>query len=322
MNATLRRLARRLPYLRDLHRYLKALEAERDQLRAAVRNATAELEALRTTTFVLPGHYYSPIPAIHEIREREGELFGEPPRTLPAIDLREAEQLALLGELSRFYAELPFPRQQSAHTRYWYDNDWYSYTDAIFLYSMLRHLRPGRVIEIGSGFSSAVMLDTAESFLDNGVALTFIEPDPEARLTQLVRPADRAEIVRARLQDVPLARFAQLGAGDILLVDSTHISKTGSDVNLILHEILPRLASGVYVHFHDIFYPFEYPKPWVYEGRAWNEDYILRAFLEYNDAFEIVLFSTFLIHFHRDWFAREMPLCLDNPGGNLWLRKR
>src|SRR5690606_17050723 len=110
-------------------------------------------------------------------------------------------------------------------------------------------------------------------------------------------------------------------ANDILFIDSTHVSKINSDVNYIFFEILPRLASGVYIHFHDIFFPFEYPKAWVYEGRAWNEAYILRAFLQYNNAFSVVLMNTFMDQFHKSFFREHMPLCLINPGGSIWIRK-
>jgi hypothetical protein len=165
------------------------------------------------------------------------------------------------------------------------------------------------------------MLDTADHWLPD-TAFTFIDPDT-ATLDALLRPADRARVnvMRARLQDVPLTTFDSLAANDILFIDSTHVSKTGSDVNRILFEILPRLASGVHIHFHDVFYPFEYPKEWVYEGRAWNEDYILRAFLEFNDSFEIVLFGTWLARFHRELLDELMPMTRENPGGSLWLRK-
>ena len=92
-------------------------------------------------------------------------------------------------------------------------------------------------------------------------------------------------------------------------------------MNYISAEILPALCPGVYVHFHDIFYPFEYLKEWIYEGRAWTEAYVLRAFLTFNRAYEIVLFNTFLEHFHRDHFVRKMPLCLKMEGGSIWLRR-
>ena len=115
--------------------------------------------------------------------------------------------------------------------------------------------------------------------------------------------------------------FAQLQENDILFIDSTHVSKLNSDVNRIIFNILPALKKGVLIHFHDIFWPFEYPKTWVKEGRAWNEAYLLRAFLEYNTDFEILFFSHYTHLFNREWIAANMPLFLNNLGGNIWLRK-
>jgi predicted transcriptional regulator len=122
--------------------------------------------------------------------------------------------------------------------------------------------------------------------------------------------------------DVANRAEALFDAGiDVLVVDSTHVLKTGSDVNTILFEILPALASGVYIHFHDVFYPFEYPREWAYQERAWNEVYALRAFLQYNDAFEIVYFNHFFALFHAERLRVAMPLCATTPGSGLWLRK-
>jgi hypothetical protein len=124
-----------------------------------------------------------------------------------------------------------------------------------------------------------------------------------------------------RIQDVSLKEFDALEENDILFIDSTHISKINSDVNFILFEILPRLKPGVYIHFHDIFFPFEYPITWAYEGRAWNEAYLLRAFLQYNSEFRVVAMNSFLHKFHLEHLAIKMPLCTMNPGGSIWLRK-
>lgn len=310
MIAALKRFARRLPYLRELHAYIRSLETERDELRAHLAH---------WKTWMSPGHFYSPIPNLEEIRAREGELFGEPPPSLPGIALREREQLALLNQLAVLYRDQPFPRTKGT-TRYYFENGAYSYGDALFLHCMLRHLQPKRVIEVGSGYSSAVMLDTNELFLGGRAQLTFIDPDPTT-LRSLLRPDDHVEFLQLRVQDVPLDRFDTLEAEDVLFIDSTHVAKTGSDVNRLLFDVLPRLKEGVYIHFHDVFYPFEYPKEWVYEGRAWNEDYILRAFLSYNGAFEIVLFANWLGQFQREWLEKEMPMVLENPGGSLWIRR-
>ena len=114
--------------------------------------------------------------------------------------------------------------------------------------------------------------------------------------------------------------FDELAENDILFIDSTHVSKTGSDVNYILFEILPRLKPGVFIHFHDVFYPFEYPREWVFGGFNWNENYLLHAFLMYNETFEIKIFADYL-HVHHKEIFKEMPLCYKNTGGNLWLQK-
>lgn len=267
-----------------------------------------------------PGHFYSPIASLADVDRHAERLFRTPPRTLPGIELREDEQLALLSRLEPFYDEQPWSERRMAARRYFFENPAYSYSDALFLYCMIRHARPQRIIEIGSGYSSCAILDTSELFFGGKIQVTCIEPYPKL-LRSLIREGDLLELIEKPLQDVSVERFAALESGDILFIDSTHVAKIGSDVNYIFAEILPALARGVYVHVHDIFYPFEYPKAWVYEGRSWNEAYMLRAFLTCNREFEITLFNTFLERFHRDYFAEHMPLCLKNEGGSIWLRR-
>jgi hypothetical protein len=302
-----------LPRLRqrcaELQRERDALAAERDALRHACGIAP-------------PGHFYSPLIDRHAWQREDARLFAEPLRELPSIDLREDEQLQLLEQFARLYPDIPFQPQRGPGQRYQYENDAYSYSDAIFLNCMIRHARPRRLVEVGSGWSSCATLDTNERYFGNLIQTTFIDPHPELLLS-LTSEADHARmrVLGARLQDVPLAEFTALEAGDILFIDSTHVSKLGSDVNRLCFEILPALAAGVYVHLHDIFFPFEYPRHWIDEGRSWNEAYLLRAFLQYNAAFRVVLMNTYLEHFHEAWFAAHMPLCLKNPGGSLWLQK-
>jgi hypothetical protein len=96
----------------------------------------------------------------------------------------------------------------------------------------------------------------------------------------------------------------------------------GSDVNYLVFEVLPRVQPGVLVHIHDIYWPFEYPAEWVLEGRSWNEGYLLRAFLQYNEAFDILLFNNYLGHRHGDFMREVMPLFMKNDGGSLWLQRR
>jgi hypothetical protein len=277
----------------------------------------------RTTPVGFPaGHFYSPIPDFDDVRRRSGRLFGPSPRTLPAIDLREEAQLALLEPFARYHREQPFTDERGPR-RYGFANEAFGPGDALTLHFLLRHLRPRRVVEVGSGWSSGVMLDTDELFLGGGTELTFIEPYPQT-LRQVARPADlgRARLVERPVQDVPLDVFLALQAGDVLFIDSTHVSKIGSDVNFLLFEVLPALRPGVLVHVHDIAYPFEYPQEWVLgEGRAWNEAYLLRAFLQFNPTFEIVFWGSFLAQFHRERLLQQLPIWSRNAGASLWLRR-
>jgi predicted O-methyltransferase YrrM len=269
------------------------------------------------------GHFYSPVISIAGVKKRENEIWkNREEEGIPGIELKTEEQKKLIQEFALYYKELPFKSEKQEKLRYQFDNGSYSYTDGIILYSMIRHSQPKRIIEIGSGNSSMVMLDTNELFFNNKIDLTFIEPFPE-KLYSLMAEEDKKQttVVESEVQLVPLSVFEKLQEGDILFIDSTHVVKTGSDVNYILFEILPVLKSGVLIHFHDKFYPFEYPKEWVFQGRNWNEDYFLKAFLMYNEKFEVKLFSEYLHKHHKDVF-REMPLCYKNTGGNLWLEKK
>ena len=270
-----------------------------------------------------PGSFYSPIPSMEELRRDKARNFDRSLREIGGVDVREKDQLALLDELSKFYAEQPFGAEPSVNMRYFFENKYYSYSDALFLYSIIRYFKAKRIIEIGSGFSSFVMLDTNDRFFDSSIRMTFIEPYPE-RLRSRLREKDSevAEIVVKRVQDVELSRFEELAAGDILFVDSSHVAKVGSDVNHILFEILPRLAPGVLVHIHDIFYPFEYPENWIVTQKwFWNEAYVLRSFLQFNSAFKILAWNNYLGLFHAEKLTQCMPLTMKNIGGSIWLQR-
>jgi len=275
---------------------------------------------------VRSGHYYSPVPSLKELKRDAARIFDRSLRRLPGVELNEAGQLALLAQLAPFYAEQPFPETPRDGIRYFFDNYWFGRADALFLYSIIRLFRPRRIVEVGSGFSSAVMLDTNERFMDRSIGLTFIEPE-SARLRKLLQPEDAGSVtvVEQRIQQVDPRIVDELAANDVLFVDSSHVSKAGSDVNHILFELLPRLAPGVLVHFHDVLYPFEYPKEWFDLGISWNEPYILRAFLQYNLQFPIRFWNDFMVTFHSEAVRELMPQCLHPPafgvGGSLWLQR-
>jgi len=274
----------------------------------------------RANQWVPAGHFYSPLPSLDEVEAHR--LKTSRHDLIPGVDLQEVEQLALLEQFKPFYRTIPFRDGPAPGLRYKYQNSSFPNGDAIALHCMLRHLKPSRFIEVGCGNSSCVTLDTVEQFLDNKVKLTFIEPYPQF-FNSLVFPQDleRVTLIPSRLQDVPLAVFEELGPRDILFIDSTHVAKLDSDVNHFLFEIFPRLKPGVFIHIHDVFFPFEYPQEWLEEGRGWNEQYILRAFLQFNPNFKIRFFNTFLFEKHRDWFEAHMPDCLKRPGGSIWLEK-
>jgi predicted O-methyltransferase YrrM len=282
-------------------------------------------ELAKYKTWYPPGHYYNPLVDAEELGKRADSVFKPMRKDIPGVEVNEAAQLELLNELKTYYKELPFPEEQGSKTRYYLANGVYPYSDGIFLYLMMRHYAPKKIIEVGSGFSSAVMLDTNDHFFDGQINLTFVEPYPE-RLYSLLKGSDKShnQILVQPVQEVPLETFEALEANDFLFIDSSHVSKTGSDVNYLFFEVLPRLKPGVLIHVHDIFTPFEYPKEWVLKPNTWfgfNELYLLRAFLMYNQDFVIVMFNTFLEAHHAEWFKKEMPLCLKNPGGSIWIQK-
>lgn len=270
-----------------------------------------------------PGHYYSPVPSVSELKKNESRIWrSELSQKIEGIDLNIAEQLQLFDEFKKYYKDLPFKENRSEHFRFHLNNDYYPYLDAICLYCMIRKTKPQQIIEVGSGYSSALMIDTNERYFNNQIKIKFIEPNPQ-RLLSLMKKKDKNQYIISpkNVQDCPIEGFFCLKENDILFIDSSHISKIDSDVNYILFEILPKLNKGVFIHFHDIFYPFEYPKEFIYNGMFFNENYLLRAFLEYNPAFKIAFFNTYLKLFFREKFEKEMPLCLKSIGGSIWIKK-
>jgi len=293
-------------------------------LRKAPEKLKLAYRCMRSPYFrwVGPGHFYSPFPDLTEVDRRAGEIY--PPHPLPpaAIDLRLEPQLQLLRQFEKYYSEMTYENGPNPRRRYYSPNGAFPIQDAFILHAMIRHFQPKRFIEVGCGFSSCMVLDTLEA-LQWPTRLTFVEPYPEL-LLKLVRPQDRAhfELLPAFIQDVPLDLFAGLEADDILFIDTSHVSKIGSDVNHIFFQILPALPKGVLIHFHDIWYPFEYSRDWLEAGAFWNEAYLLRAFLMFNPSFEIVLFNSHLSQCAESEIRQKFPLFLDkNRGASLWLRR-
>ena len=195
----------------------------------------------------------------------------------------------------------------------------YELPDAAVYHSMLRHFRPRRVLEVGSGYSTAVALDTLERYEIN-CKITCIEPNPE-RLQSLVLPRDQLDLHRSLVQDAPLELFTSLQSGDFLFIDSTHVVKAGSDVVYTTLRVLPRLAAGVLVHVHDVFWPLEYQEKWLRGRRDWNEIYLLHAFLSGNRDWKVELFTDYIWQTQDALVREHLPAAVGRRPGGMWLRK-
>jgi predicted O-methyltransferase YrrM len=278
---------------------------------------------------VTANHFYEPVP---DTRELSAGLW-ETAELTPGIDVREAFQLALLTRFAERYATeyQRFASQPTGHPfDYHLDNTQFGKVDAEVLYCFVRDLRPRRIIEIGSGHSTLItaLAIAANRVDDPGYACEFVcvEPFPNATLRAGVPGV--SELVRRKVQDVPLSRFTVLEDGDILFIDSSHVLKIGSDVQYEFLAVVPRLAPGVLVHVHDIFLPGEYPRHMVLEWhRFWTEQYLLAAFLSFNRCFEVVWGSCFMHLHHAEELAAAFPSYGREgwpsglPPSSLWMRR-
>lgn len=302
-------------------RIAEGLDAETLAQRLLASDEFGKVAAKVKALFVPPGHFYSPVVDVASVRERYGRV--QPNVAPPAIALDREAQLRHWSELLPALQTIPFPEDPAPGFRYHFRNPAFSYADGSVLHAMLRTHRPRRLVEVGSGWSSACAIDTIERYLDGAVEVSFVEPYPALLLKLLGDAASRHTVHAVPVQKADPAVFAALQDGDFLFIDSTHVMKTGSDVCHELFEVLPSLAPGVFVHFHDIFWPFEYGPNWIVkENRSWNEIYGLRAFLMYNDTFEIVFFNDWFARNARERIAADYPAMLKNTGGSIWLRKR
>lgn len=263
-------------------------------------------------------HYESPFSQSTELEVFRREKNMD---TMLDIDLNVDIQLEFLSKLVIHSNDFK-KRKNENRFRYRSDNTFFPDGDAVLLHSMIREWHPHRIIEIGSGFSTCVMLDTREYWEDCAeMKVICIEPYPE-RLKANVKDSDKIDIRNIFVQNVDLREFEVLEANDIVFIDSSHVIKTGGDILFEIFEILPKLQSGVLIHFHDIFYPFSYPENWVLEGIAYNEAYLLRALLTNNNAYEIIFWNDFMAGKYGERMI-ESGLPKDMlGGGSLWIRRR
>jgi hypothetical protein len=285
---------------------------------------------------VTPNSFYYSIP---DTRNLDDDLWGKESE-LVGVDMNISQQLTLLNKVfPKFKGEWVFAENKntvpSTHDFYSNNATFGGGGDAEVLHSMIRHFKPKKIIEIGSGFSTYL---SARACLMNkekdGVQteLFAIEPYPNDTLKKGF-PGLTA-LIDKPLESVDLDFFTSMEANDILFIDSTHVLKIGGDVKYEYLEILPRLPNGVIVHSHDIFFPTEYPKSWVLDNHwFWTEQYLLQAFLAFNNAFEILWAGQYmnrkypkeLKHVFSSYTDSSIDDLKINPSldaGSLWIRRK
>lgn len=270
--------------------------------------------------------YNYPIPDTRQLKQELWEKHS----SLLGIDINETSQIDLLSTFSSKYKEeyTNFPKSQTLDPHQYYaDNLTFVGIDADILYCMIRHFRPKRIIEIGSGYSTRLsaqaILKNKEGDSSYECELTAIEPYP-SKVLRVGFPG-LTRLITDKVQNVSLAEFEKLEENDILFIDSSHVLRIGSDVQYEILEILPRLKKGVIVHIHDIFFPLEYPKEWILKDlRFWSEQYLLQAFLIFNDNFRVLWTGTYMILNQPDAVKKFVGSQVDNPytSGSFWMQRK
>jgi Methyltransferase domain len=268
---------------------------------------------------VTPVHFYSPIPDTRGL----DDAVWETPSNMSGLRLSTEDQLKFLtGVVQGLEGELTELTHMATHAEesagFAMQNGVFGGMDALVMYAILRSLKPSLVVEVGGGHSSRLIAAALEG---NGLgALTVIEPYPSEVL--LLDPPAALELKRQDVQSTRISDFKVMRAGDVLTIDSSHVARIGSDVNYLILEVLPVLAKGVVVHFHDVFFPFDYPKQWIKEQhRFWNEQYLLQAFLALNDSYEVLCCNSFLGANRHHRLREILPMSPWWGGGSIWIRR-
>lgn len=256
----------------------------------------------------------------HEIRaerarleafEARGGLDGPAYALSPGMETFDiaplvADYTALAADLDRL--------RTASTTGYTPDNGYYDTPDAEALYMMIRRFRPKRVIEVGCGNSTRV---TRQALIDGDIAgtITAIDPWPRADIAGVV---DRFE--QNHVEAVAPELFADLTDGDVLFIDSSHVLRMSNDVAHLFCRIIPALPSGVVIHVHDVFLPYEYPKRFFYDCPGWGEQYMLHALMQ-GGGYEI-LWPGFFLQKERPDALAALPFLNDGRAQSFWMRKR
>jgi hypothetical protein len=262
---------------------------ERHSVQRRIARATFPLWQ-RLGFHVVGDHFYDPIPNTDAIRA--GYVPG--PRELPGLEVDWPSCAAAASLLMQAYLD-DYLRHRSAFG--YTENNYYFYgIDALYYYALIRARRPRRIVEIGQGCSTRVALAALAHDAGRGALTELVSIDPYARL-RLPSPAPvRLAILKSPLQSVAHEIPEMLAGTDLLFVDSSHVFKFGSDVQLLFERIYPRLRPGVMIHIHDVFTPYDYPAEWMLSRRQfWNEQYFVESFLAYNRNFHVETPIHFLV---------------------------
>lgn len=273
---------------------------------------------MRVGVFPIRHHYYEPQFDYRNLRED----FSQD-RHLPGVDFNVPGQLKML-ELFTFAQELsdlPLTRPRNPQ-EFYLGNKMFGSGDAEYWYQIIRALKPERIIEVGSGYSTLIAVrairKNQEESPDYRCEHVCIEPYEMPWLEKI-----GVSVIRKRVEDVAPSFFSQLQENDILFIDSSHMIRPKGDVLYLYLEILPSLNRGVIVHIHDIFTPRDYLKPWlVDEVKFWNEQYLLEAFLSHNRAWAIIGALNFLHHHHYERLKAVAPfLSPEREPGSFYMQK-
>lgn len=262
-------------------------------------------------------HYYQPM--INPKKHLTKSLRDE--RELHGVDFNIDEQLKVLSKFNYNSELLNFPLNKIKDKEFFYDNGSYESGDAEYLYNMVRHFKPHRIIEIGSGNSTLMVRNAiAKNKIDDSnynCHHICIEPYEQPWLDKI-----DVELIIEKVECIDKSLFQKLESNDILFIDSSHIIRPQGDVLFEYQELLPSLKSGVFIHIHDVFTPRDYLDEWVYNHRLWNEQYLLESFLTYNSEFRIIGALNYLAHNYLNEFSEKCPVFAKQQGrepGAFWM---
>jgi hypothetical protein len=254
---------------------------------------------------LLPKHFYLPIPDdtdnLDQFWNVQSEMVGVDCNMPLAFEVMEKICPQYLSEFRTM-----FPLEGPVEPPGFYlINGGYMAVDAHVYYSLIRHFKPRRIVEIGNGNSTLLAVSACNKNAEEcgwRATVSSIDPYPWDLFKQGYQGLD--ELISKRVQDVPTSYFEQLTSGDMLFIDSSHVIRSGNDVYYEYLEVLPRLKPGVLVHVHDISLPRPYPKVYFDNHLYWNEQYLLQAFLAFNHRFEVVWPGNYMmIHYPERMLA-------------------